>query len=203
MCRCLTLYEITTKHFQHFKTTQGYFSVWKKVFYLRMERFFFRLLEINLPKVIRNWRIWLQTSVWAILSALARYREPKEISALDYCFWGYGYTWNWRRHCGDDASISHNNENRSSLRASPPSKGYREKSSANGTRKETRTKVRGKKVRALRFLKPSRLRCTLSRSLATRGCSQSITFLGGCARSLFGEPAYIRNSDEKFELFTY
>ena len=51
------------------------------------------------------------------------------------------------------------------------------------------------------------LRRTLSRSLATRGCSQSITtlitFLGGWARSLFGEPVYIRNSDEKFELFTY
>ena len=27
-----------------------------------------------------------------------------------------------------------------------------------------------------------------------------ITFLGGCARSLFGEPVYIRNCDEKFEL---
>ena len=30
-----------------------------------------------------------------------------------------------------------------------------------------------------------------------------ITFLGSCARSLFGEPVYIRSSDEKFELFTY
>ena len=51
------------------------------------------------------------------------------------------------------------------------------------------------------------LRRRLSLSLPTRGCSQSITtlitFLSGCARSLFGEPVYIRNSDEKFELFTY
>ena len=27
------------KHFQHFKTTQGYFSVWKNFFYLETERF--------------------------------------------------------------------------------------------------------------------------------------------------------------------
>ena len=36
-----------------------------------------------------------------------------------------------------------------------------------------------------------------------RGCSQSITFLGSCARSVFGEPVYSRNSEEKFDLFTY
>ena len=32
---------------------------------------------------------------------------------------------------------------------------------------------------------------------------QGITFLGDRARSLFGEPVYIRNTEGKFELFTY
>ena len=59
------------------------------------------------------------------------------MSALDNCFRGYGYTWNWLSHCDDDASISHNNENRTSLLTSPPFKGYREKSIASGKRKET------------------------------------------------------------------
>ena len=41
--RCL-FYEIRAKHFQHFKTRQEYFSVWKKdvvvvVFYLETDRF--------------------------------------------------------------------------------------------------------------------------------------------------------------------
>ena len=39
--------------------------------------------------------------------------------------------------CDDDASISHNNENRVSLLARPPFKGYRENLIASGTRKET------------------------------------------------------------------
>ena len=37
-------------------------------------------------------------------------REPKEMTALDKCFWGYGYAWNWLSHYGDDAAISHNND---------------------------------------------------------------------------------------------
>ena len=56
--------------------------------------------------------------------------------------------------------------------------------------------MRGKKVRALRFLSP-----VSSRLLPVH--NTLIAFLGGCARSLFGEPVYIRNSDEKFELFTH
>ena len=35
------------------------------------------------------------------------------------------------------------------------------------------------------------------------GCSRSITFLVNRTRSLFGEPVYVGNSAEKFELFTY
>ena len=110
-------------------------------------------------------------------------------------------------HCDDDASISHNNENRISLLTSPPFKGYREKSIASGTRKETQQTRCGEESESS-SLPAATLRRRLSRSLATRGYSQSITtlitFLSGCAHSLFGEPVYIiKNSDEKFELFTY
>ena len=56
------------------------------------------------------------------------------------------------------------------------------------------SKVRGKEVRAhLRV----RLPLEMERFLP------GITFLGGRARSLFGEPVYVRNSEGKFELFTY
>ena len=54
---------------------------------------------------------------------LLRCREPKELSTLDKCFWRYGYAWNKLSHYDDDATISHNNENRNSLRASSPFKG--------------------------------------------------------------------------------
>ena len=56
------------------------------------------------------------------------------------------------------------------------------------------SKVRGKEVRA-----HSRVRLPLEMERLVPG----ITFLGGRARSLFGEPVYVRNSEGKFELFTY
>ena len=52
------------------------------------------------------------------------------------------------------------------------------------------SKVRGKKVEVLRFLRPSQLRRLITRVLAChskwRGCSQSLTVLGSIGRSLFG-----------------
>ena len=72
-----------------------------------------------------------------------RCREPKEMSALDKWFWGDGYAWKLLSHYDDDATISYNNENRNSLRASSPFKGYREKSRASGMRKETREQGAG------------------------------------------------------------
>ena len=99
---------------------------------------------------------------------LRRCREPKEMSALDKCFWGYGYAWNWLSHYDDDATISHNNENCNSLWTAIHLRVYREKSRASGNRKETREQGAGKKVRALYFLRPSRLQRSLARSLATR-----------------------------------
>ena len=54
--------------------------------------------------------------------------------------------------------------------------------------------MRGKEVRAhLRVRLPFEMERLLP----------GITFLGGLARSLFGEPVYVRNSEGKFELFTY
>ena len=40
------------------------------------------------------------------------------MSIHNKCFWVYGYAWNWVSHCDDNATISHKNENHSSLRAS-------------------------------------------------------------------------------------
>lgn len=50
------------------------------------------------------------------------------------------------------------------------------------------------------------LACAFVCHLKWRGCSQSITFLGNFARSVFSESVYIRNSKEKFvhvSLFTH
>ena len=100
-----------------FETTQGYFSVWKKVvffFYLETERFlpiirekFRKLSEIDGFHYRREFK--------QFCPLLRRCREPKEMSALDKCFWGYGYAWNSLSHYDDDATISHNNENHNSL----------------------------------------------------------------------------------------
>ena len=86
------------------------------------------------------------------------------MSALDKCFWGYGYAWNSLSHYDDDVIISNNNENHNSLRASSPLKEYREWQ-AKG---EARAGAGKKKMRARRFLRLSRLHRSLVRSLATR-----------------------------------
>ena len=106
----------------------------------------------------------------------------------------------------DDATISHNNENRNSLRVSSPFKGYREKSRASGTRNKTQEQGAGKENESSSF--PSPLTASqLSHTFACHSkwivCSRSITFLVNRARSLFGEPVFVGNFDEKFELFTY
>ena len=100
-----------------FETTQGYFSGWKKVvlfFYLETERFlpiirekFRKLSEIDGFHYRREFKQFCRL--------LCRCRERKEMSALDKCFWGYGYAWNSLRPYDDDATISHNNENHNSL----------------------------------------------------------------------------------------
>ena len=56
------------------------------------------------------------------------------------------------------------------------------------------SKVLGKEVRA-----HSRVRLPLEMERFLPG----ITFLGGRARSLFGQPVYVSNSEGKFELLTY
>ena len=78
--------------------------------------------------------------------------------ALDKCFGGYAYSWNWLRHYNDDATVSHNNENCNCLRASSPFKGYRGNLLGSGTRKEKREKLGAGK----------RSESSLARSLATR-----------------------------------
>ena len=113
-----------------------------------------------------NWRVWLPTRVWAILSALAQMSRAKgdastwqmllrvwvRFKLTKPLWWGCNHlSQQWKPN---------------SLRARSPFKGYREKSCASGTRKETREQgvLWGKSsFRALRFLRPS-----LARSLATR-----------------------------------
>ena len=76
--RCLTLYKIMAKHFQHFKTTQGYLSASKKkvAFCLETKRFL-PITGDKSPKSDWNWRVWLQTRVWAILSTLTQMSRAK------------------------------------------------------------------------------------------------------------------------------
>ena len=55
-----TLYKIMAKHFQHFKTKKGYFSVWKEVFsYLETERFVPIIGDIKSRKKDWNRLVWL------------------------------------------------------------------------------------------------------------------------------------------------
>ena len=109
-------------------------------------------------------------------------------------------------HYDDDSAISHNNENLNSLRASSPFDEYREKSHASGTQNKTREQDAGKENESSWFPSPrttSPLTCTFACHSKWIGCSRSITFLVNRTRSLFEEPVYVENSDEKFELFTY
>ena len=109
-------------------------------------------------------------------------------------------------HYDDDSTISYNNENLNSLQASSLSKEYREKSRASGMQNKTREQGAGKENESSSF--PSPLTASpLTRMFACHSegivCSRSITFLVNRARSLFGKPVFVGNSDEKFELFTY
>ena len=139
------LYDIMAKHCQHFKTTQGYFSVRRKAvffsFFTWKRSDFFRKLEINLSKVIGIDGFGYRQEFEQFCLLFFRCREPKEMSALDKCFWGDGYAWNLLSRYDDDATISYNNENRNSLRASSSFKGYREKSRASGTQRRRESKV--------------------------------------------------------------
>ena len=83
---------------------------------------------------------------------------------------------------------------------------YREQSHVSNTRKKTREQGAGKESESSSFslpFKASPLIRAFSSHSKWRGRRQSIIFLGNLARSPFGEPVYVRNSEEKFELFTH
>ena len=82
------------------------------------------------------------------------------MSALDKCFWGCGYAWHWVSHYHDNATISKKNENLNSLRGSSVIEVTSEM--------RCRSKVQGKKVRAVRVPRPPQLRRSLARLLATQ-----------------------------------
>ena len=205
--RVLTLYkQIMAKHFQHFKTTRRYFSVWKKVvFYQETERFL-PIIGDKSQKSDWNWRVWLQMRVRAILSALAQMSRAKGDVSTWQMLLGVWVRlelteplW-WRcNHLSQQWKPN-------SLRARSPFKGYLEESHASGTRKETREQGVGKESDSSAFPLPLTA-SPLTRAFACyskwRDCSQSIIFIGNRACSLFGEPVYIRSCEEKVELFTY
>ena len=120
----------------------------------------------------------------------------------------YGGRWKRLEMTDTDATISHNEENSkiSSLQTSSSLKGDREKSRARGTRREMREEGAGKERESSSVPPPlevSPLVYAFSSQSKWRGCSQAITFLTIRLHSLFSEPIYVRNSDGKFELFTY
>ena len=88
-------------------------------------------------------------------------------------WFGCRYTWNWLSRYLDDESISHNNENRNSLQANSPFKGYQEMS-----HRRHRSKV---KVRA-----HSNVCLPLE--------MESMTSLGSQANPLFSKPDSEENS---------
>ena len=177
-----------------FSLEEGWFF-----FYLETERFlpiirekFRKLSEIDGFPYRREFK--------QFCPLLRRCREPKEMSALDKCFWGYGYAWNSLSHYDDDATISHNNENHNSLWALHL--GNIERSHARVTSERRGGSKVQEKSESSSFPPPltaSPLTCAFACNSKWRGCYQSITFLGSPASSLFDEPVYVSNSDEKFK----
>ena len=126
------------------------------------------------------------------------------MSVLHKCFWGYGYAWNWVSHYDDNATISHKNESRSSLRATFLREVMREWQAKQDT--VARSGKDGKSSSFPLSLMALLLTHVFVCHLKWRGCSQAITFLGNCARSVFSESVYFRISKEKFvhiSLFTH
>ena len=136
------------KHFQHFKTKQGYFSVWKEVFsYLETERFVPIIGDIKSRK--KDWNRLVGSD-----ESLSNFVRSSQMSSAK----GDVSTWQmllgvWVRLELTEPlwwwwTISHSNENLNSPRAKSPFMGCREKSTASGSRGRGVSNVRGKKVRA-------------------------------------------------------
>lgn len=128
-------------------------------------------------------------------------------TALDKCLDWSGHAWNSLSHY-DDAFTSHIVESRniSSLQVSSPFKRYREKSHASGKRKETWQQGAGKGRVSTSFpslVTASKLAC--SRVRLRLQIERLARLLPGHIRphSHFREPVNFRNSEVKFELFTY
>ena len=168
------------KHFQHFKTTQGYFSVWKNFFYLETERFL-PITGAKSRKSDGNWQNWFQTRVWAILSALAQVLRPK----------GDVSTWKkllgvWVRLKLSEIIWCRCNHLSQQWKPQQPPSNFSERSNA----RVAREKRHGSKAEAvggkweLVNSSASQLTHTFACHSKWRGCSQSIKFLGNGARSV-------------------
>ena len=86
-----TVNDIMAKHYQHFKTTRGYLSVWKKVVCLpRNGAISSKKLDIKNAKVIGNDGFGYRQEFEQFCPLLLRCWDPKEISTLDNAFGDIG-----------------------------------------------------------------------------------------------------------------
>ena len=108
------------------------------------------------------------------------------MSILNKCFWVYGYAWNWVSHCDDNATISHKNENHSSLRASCTVSERSHVRVASKTRHGNKVWDRYDESSSFPLpLMALLLAHAFVCHLKWRGCSQSITFLGNFLHEYF------------------
>ena len=157
--------------------------------------------SFNLAKVIGIDGFGYRREFEQFCPLLLRRQEPKEISALGKCFRRYGYAWNWLSHYDDDATISHNNENLSACEQDLHLRDIERSHEREARAKERQKWGAGKESESFSFTPPLRT-SPLTRAFPCHskwwGYSQSIIFLGNRARSLFGEPLNVRNSEENF-----
>ena len=167
MWRCITLLKWRRSIFNILKQRNtGILSSLEEgcLFFL----FFFRKLEINFAKVIGIDGFGCRREFEQFWPLLLECRERREMSAPDKSFWGYEFTWNWLNHYGDDATISHNSENLTAYDQDLHLRDIERSHLRVASDRWCGSKVWGKKARALCFLRPSLLRLSLARSLATQ-----------------------------------
>ena len=136
------------KHFQHFKTTQGYFSVWKNFFYLETERFL-PITGAKSRKSDGNWQNWLQRSLSNFVRSCSGVESERRCQHLIKTFRGMGtLEIEWDIMTSMQPSLT------TMKTATACEQLFREKQRASGVWEETREqgRSRGWEVRADQFL---------------------------------------------------
>ena len=162
------------KHSQHFKTTRGYFSVWKTViFSLEIELF----LPITGDKTRNsdwNWQVWLQTSLSNFVHSCSDIKSLWRCQHLTNAFGGMGIL-------GIDWAIIMSTQSslitmktltacKKALHLREMERGHRQVA----CKRRHGSKMQGKKMGPLHFLSPhSFTACTFTCHSKWKGCSQS------------------------------